>query len=36
MCGVHVNDPAEAFDFYTKTLRFAKLLAIPEANLYIV
>lgn len=36
MCGIHVNDPAQAFDFYTQTLGFSELLAVPEANLFIV
>ena len=36
MCSIHVNDPAEAFEFYTKTLGFDELLAMPEASLYIV
>jgi predicted enzyme related to lactoylglutathione lyase len=36
MCGIHVNDPAEAFTFYTETLGFEELLAVPDANLYIV
>ena len=36
MCGIHVKDPAAAFEFYTKTLGFAELLAMPEANLFIV
>ena len=36
MCSVHVNDPAEAFAFYTTTLGFDELLAMPEASLYIV
>jgi predicted enzyme related to lactoylglutathione lyase len=36
MCSIHVNDPAAAFDFYTKTLGFEELLAIPEAGLFIV
>jgi predicted enzyme related to lactoylglutathione lyase len=36
MCGVHVNDPAAAFEFYTNTLSFAELLVMPEHLLYIV
>lgn len=36
MCGIHVIDPAAAFDFYTKTLGFEELLAVPEHLLYIV
>lgn len=36
MCGIHVNDPAQAFAFYTQTLGFVELLTMPEANLYIV
>ncbi len=36
MCGIHVDDPARAFEFYTGTLGFEELLAMPEANLYIV
>lgn len=36
MCSVHVDDPAEAFDFYTKTLGFDELLRLPEHQLYVV
>jgi catechol 2,3-dioxygenase-like lactoylglutathione lyase family enzyme len=36
MCSIHVDDPALAFTFYTTTLGFEELLAVPEANLYIV
>lgn len=36
MCSVHVVDPAAAFGFYTSTLGFAELMALPEANLFIV
>lgn len=36
MCGIHVNDPGQAFDFYTRTLGFDSLLSVPEADLYIV
>jgi predicted enzyme related to lactoylglutathione lyase len=36
MCSIHVDDPAHAFAFYTKTLGFEELLAIPDANLFIV
>jgi len=36
MCSIHVNDPAAAFAFYTETLGFDELLAIPDASLYIV
>lgn len=36
MCSVHVDDPAAAFRFYTETLGFDELLAIPEHRLYIV
>lgn len=36
MCGVHVTEPATAFAFYTGTLGFEELLAMPEANLFIV
>jgi predicted enzyme related to lactoylglutathione lyase len=36
MCSIHVNDPAEAFEFYVGTLGFMELLSSPEHNLYIV
>jgi predicted enzyme related to lactoylglutathione lyase len=36
MCSIHVNDPAQAFTFYTQILGFDELLVIPDANLYIV
>ncbi len=36
MCGIHVDDPARAFDFYTGVLGFEELLAVPEASLYVV
>lgn len=36
MSSIHVDDPAEAFAFYTKTLGFEELLAVPDAYLYIV
>lgn len=36
MCSIHVDEPAQAFDFYTKTLGFEARLVGPEANLYIV
>jgi catechol 2,3-dioxygenase-like lactoylglutathione lyase family enzyme len=36
MCSVHVKDPAAAHDFYTGTLGFETLMAMPEYNLYIV
>jgi predicted enzyme related to lactoylglutathione lyase len=36
MCSIHVEDPAQAFTFYTETLGFESLLVMPEANLYIV
>lgn len=36
MCSIHVVDPVAAFGFYTGTLGFAELMAIPEANLFIV
>lgn len=36
MCSVHVKDPADAFDFYTKILGFDELMKAPEAELYIV
>lgn len=36
MCSIHVDDPAAAFMFYTETLGFEELLAVPEHFLYIV
>jgi catechol 2,3-dioxygenase-like lactoylglutathione lyase family enzyme len=36
MCSIHVKEPAAAHEFYTFTLGFETLLAIPEYNLYIV
>ena len=36
MCSIHVKDPAAAFDFYTGTLGFESLMAVPEHNLFIV
>lgn len=36
MCSIHVIDPAAAHAFYTDTLGFETLLAMPEANLFIV
>ncbi|NKX55483.1 VOC family protein [Arthrobacter mobilis] len=36
MCSIHVQDPAEAFKFYTGTLGFGELVAMPEYNLFIV
>lgn len=36
MCSIHVDDPAAAFAFYTKTLGFEELQAVPEHHLYIV
>ncbi|MDQ4491313.1 VOC family protein [Sinomonas sp. ASV486] len=36
MCSIHVIDPAAAHVFYTETLGFDTLLAMPEANLFIV
>jgi catechol 2,3-dioxygenase-like lactoylglutathione lyase family enzyme len=36
MCSIHVKDPAEAFAFYTRTLGFQELMAMPEYNLFIV
>jgi len=36
MCGVHVDEPAKAYQFYTGVLGFEELLTIPEANLYVV
>jgi predicted enzyme related to lactoylglutathione lyase len=36
MTSVFVNDPREAFTFYTETLEFIKIMYIPEAFLAIV
>jgi predicted enzyme related to lactoylglutathione lyase len=36
MCSIHVEDPAQAFEFYLGTLGFMELLSSPEHNLYIV
>ena len=36
MCSIHVQDPATAHTFYTQTLGFDTLMAMPEYNLFIV
>ena len=36
MCSIHVKDPAAAHTFYTGTLGFETLMAMPEHNLYII
>lgn len=36
MCSIHVTDPAAAHTFYTETLGFETLMAMPEYNLYII
>ncbi|MCU1563741.1 MAG: glyoxalase [Arthrobacter sp.] len=36
MCSIHVKDPAAAHEFYTGTLGFETLMAMPEHNLFIV
>jgi predicted enzyme related to lactoylglutathione lyase len=36
MCSIHVQDPATAHAFYTQTLGFDTLMAMPEYNLFIV
>lgn len=36
MVGLHVNEPALAYDFYTSQLGFTDILVMPEANLFIV
>lgn len=36
MCSIHVQDPAAAHSFYTGTLGFDTLMAMPEHNLFIV
>ncbi|MET3165115.1 UNVERIFIED_ORG: catechol 2,3-dioxygenase-like lactoylglutathione lyase family enzyme [Arthrobacter sp. UYEF10] len=36
MCSIHVQDPAAAHTFYTGTLGFETLMAMPEYNLFII
>ncbi|WP_224094531.1 VOC family protein [Arthrobacter sp. StoSoilB13] len=36
MCSIHVKDPATAHAFYTETLGFETLMAMPEHNLFII
>jgi catechol 2,3-dioxygenase-like lactoylglutathione lyase family enzyme len=36
MCSIHVKDPAAAHTFYTGTLGFETLMAMPEHNLFII
>ena len=36
MCSIHVQDPAAAHTFYTQTLGFETLMAMPEYSLFIV
>ncbi len=36
MCSIHVTDPATAHAFYTGTLGFETLMAMPEHNLFII
>jgi len=36
MCSIHVKDPGAAPAFYTGTLGFGTLMAMPEYNLYII
>ena len=36
MCSIHVKDPASAHEFYTGTLGFETLMAMPEHNLFII
>lgn len=36
MCSIHVHDPAAAHAFYTGTLGFDTLMAMPEYNLFII
>ncbi|HKU29774.1 VOC family protein [Arthrobacter sp. NyZ413] len=36
MCSIHVQDPAAAHTFYTETLGFDTLMAMPEYNLFII
>ena len=36
MCSIHVTDPAAAHAVYTEKFGFSSLMALPEANLFIV
>ncbi|MCO4273243.1 VOC family protein [Pseudarthrobacter sp. HLT3-5] len=36
MCSIHVQDPVTAHTFYTGTLGFETLMAMPEYNLFII
>jgi catechol 2,3-dioxygenase-like lactoylglutathione lyase family enzyme len=36
MCSIHVNDPAAAYEFYTRTLGFEELVVMPDYRLYVV
>ncbi|WP_134773716.1 VOC family protein [Ornithinimicrobium flavum] len=36
MCSIHVHDPARAYEVYTGSLGFTGVLAVPEADLFIV
>ncbi len=36
MTGLHVEDPVQAFKFYTEVLGFVEVMFVPEANLAIV
>ncbi|MGK3647071.1 VOC family protein [Pseudarthrobacter enclensis] len=36
MCSIHVKDPAAAHAFYTGTLGFDTLMAMPDYNLFII
>ena len=36
MAGLHVEDPVQAFKFYTEVLGFVEVMFVPEANLAIV
>jgi catechol 2,3-dioxygenase-like lactoylglutathione lyase family enzyme len=36
ICSIHVTDPAAAHTFYTETLGFETLMAMPEHNLFII
>ncbi|MFJ5957445.1 VOC family protein [Paenarthrobacter sp. NPDC092416] len=36
MCSIHVKDPAAAHTFYTETLGFETLMAMPEHHLFII
>ena len=36
MCSIHVDDPAAAFEFYTRTLGFEELVVMPDYLLYVV